>query len=90
VTSTTIAIWAARKRSAMNRRPAVDRDTLRRAIVRLPEAHRRVILLKYFDGLEVDELCAAIGCSRETFAVKLHRALRSLRAAIGQEATDAA
>jgi RNA polymerase sigma-70 factor (ECF subfamily) len=69
---------------------AVDRDTVRRALVRLPDAHRRVILLKYFDGLEIDELCAALGCSRTTFAVKLHRALRALRAALGQEATDAA
>ncbi|MGH2897746.1 MAG: RNA polymerase sigma factor [Solirubrobacteraceae bacterium] len=69
---------------------AVDRDTLRRALVHLPEAHRRVILLKYFDGLELDELCAALGCSRPTFAVKLHRALRALRAVITQEATDAA
>lgn len=69
---------------------AIDRDTLRRAIARLPEVHRRVILLKYFDGLEIDELCAALGCSRQTFAVKLHRALRALRAAAGHEATDAA
>ena len=69
---------------------AVDRDLLRRALVSMPEVHRRVILLKYFDGLDLDELCAALGCSRPTFAVKLHRALRALRAAVGQEATDAA
>ena len=69
---------------------AIDRDTLRRALVRLPEAHRRVIVLKYFDGLPLDELCAAAGCSRGTLAVKLHRALRALRAAVSQEATDAA
>jgi RNA polymerase sigma-70 factor, ECF subfamily len=69
---------------------AVDRDTLRRALQRLPEAHRRVIILKYFDGLELEELCSALGCSRQTFAVKLHRALRALRVAVGQEAIDAA
>jgi RNA polymerase sigma-70 factor (ECF subfamily) len=69
---------------------AVDRDTLRRALLRVPEVHRRVIVLKYFDGLETDELCAALGCSRSTFAVKLHRALRALRAAVDQEAIDAA
>jgi RNA polymerase sigma-70 factor (ECF subfamily) len=69
---------------------AIDRDTLRRALLRVPDVHRRVILLKYFDGLEIEELCAALGCSRSTFAVKLHRALRALRAAIDQEATDAA
>lgn len=69
---------------------AIDRDTLRRAMVRLPESHRRVIVLKYFDGLEIDQLCAALGCSRSTFAVKLHRALRALRGAVEQEAIDAA
>jgi RNA polymerase sigma-70 factor (ECF subfamily) len=69
---------------------ALDRDVLRRALLQLPEAHRRVIVLKYFDGLELDELCAALGCSRATFAVKLHRALRALRAAMTVETTDAA
>ena len=69
---------------------ALDRDVLRRALLQLPEAHRRVIVLKYFDGLELDELCAALGCSRATFAVKLHRALRTLRAAMTVETTDAA
>jgi RNA polymerase sigma-70 factor (ECF subfamily) len=69
---------------------AIDRDALRRALMRIPETHRRVIVLKYFDGLGPDELCAALGCSRATFAVKLHRALRTLRAAMAQEAIDAA
>jgi RNA polymerase sigma-70 factor (ECF subfamily) len=69
---------------------ALDRDVLRRALLRLPEPHRRVIVLKYFDGLELDELCAALGCSRATFAVKLHRALRALRGAMTVETTDAA
>jgi RNA polymerase sigma-70 factor (ECF subfamily) len=69
---------------------AIDRDVLRRALVRVPEVHRKVIVLKYFDGLEIDELCAALACSRQTFAVKLHRALRALRSAMAQEATDAA
>jgi RNA polymerase sigma-70 factor (ECF subfamily) len=69
---------------------ALDRDVLRRALLQLPETHRRVIVLKYFDGLEIDELCAALGCSRATFAVKLHRALRALRGAMTLETTDAA
>ncbi len=68
----------------------LDRDVLRRALVRLSETHRRVIVLKYFDGLEIDELCGVLGCSRATLAVKVHRALRALRAAAQQESTDAA
>jgi RNA polymerase sigma-70 factor, ECF subfamily len=69
---------------------AIDRDVLRRALRRLPEPHRRLIILKFFDGLELDELCATLGCSRATFAVKLHRALRALRATVAEESTDAA
>jgi RNA polymerase sigma-70 factor (ECF subfamily) len=69
---------------------ALDRDVLRQALEQLPETHRRVILLRYFDGLAPDELGAALGCSRATVAVKVYRALRSLRAALEGEAIDAA
>lgn len=69
---------------------ALDRDELKRALLRLPESHRRVITLRFFDGLETDELCGLLGCSRATFAVRLHRALRALRAALAEESTDAA
>lgn len=69
---------------------AVDRDTIRRALLRLSETHRQVIVMKFLDGLEVDELCAILECSRATFAVKLHRALAALRDAMAQETTDAA
>jgi RNA polymerase sigma-70 factor, ECF subfamily len=68
----------------------LDRDVVRRALVRLPATHRRLIVLKFFDGLELDELCAVLGCTAPTFAVKLHRALRALRDAIAEESTDAA
>jgi RNA polymerase sigma-70 factor, ECF subfamily len=69
---------------------ALDRDALRRALARLSDAHRRVIVLRFLDGLEGDELAAALGCSRSTAAVKLHRALRVMRDAVTAEATDAA
>ena len=69
---------------------ALDRDQLRRALERLPAGHRRLLVLKFYDDLSNDELCALIGCSPATLAVKLHRALRALRGAIAKEATDAA
>ena len=37
-----------------------------------------------------DEASAVLGCSRATFAVRLHRAIAALRGAMAQEATDAA
>jgi RNA polymerase sigma factor (sigma-70 family) len=69
---------------------ALERDALARAIAELPEGHRRVVVLRYVDGLEGDALATALGCTRATAAVKLHRALRALRDALGREATDAA
>ena len=69
---------------------ALERDALARALTEVPEVHRRVVVLRYVDGLEGDELAAALGCSRPTAAVKLHRALRALRDRLEREATDAA
>jgi RNA polymerase sigma-70 factor (ECF subfamily) len=69
---------------------ALDRDVLRRALLALPENHRRLIVLRFMDGLEPDKLCAVLECSRATLAVRLHRALRALRDAVQREAIGAA
>jgi RNA polymerase sigma-70 factor (ECF subfamily) len=68
---------------------AIDRDALRRALVDLDERARRVILLKYFDGLEPDELGAALGASPTAFEVQLEAAMEALRSALA-EGPDAA
>ncbi len=68
----------------------LDRDVLRRALLALPQNHRRLLVLRYLDDLEPDELCSVLVCSRATLAVRLHRALRALRTAVARETTDAA
>jgi RNA polymerase sigma-70 factor, ECF subfamily len=68
----------------------LERDALARAIADLPEGHRRVVVLRYVDGLEGAELADALGCSRPNAAVRLHRALRALRGALQRESTDVA
>ena len=68
----------------------LDRDQLQRALLALPETHRRVLVLKFYDDLTTDELCSVLGCSAATLAVKVHRALGALRRALLREATDAA
>jgi RNA polymerase sigma-70 factor, ECF subfamily len=68
----------------------LDRDQLTVALRRLPETHRRVLVLRFYDDLDVEEICSVLGCSRATFAVKLHRALAALRGAMDAETTDAA
>ena len=69
---------------------ALDRDELRRALLTIPGPQRRVIVLRFLDGLEPVEIATVLGCSKATAAVRLHRALRALRAAMSQESTDAA
>ncbi len=69
---------------------ALDRDQLHRALLALSATHRRVLVLKFYDDLSTEELCAVLGCSAATLAVKLHRALRALRTTLERMATDAA
>jgi RNA polymerase sigma-70 factor (ECF subfamily) len=69
---------------------ALDRDQLRRALRELPNNHREVLVLRFYDDLDVPEICAVLGCSRETMAVRLHRALRALRLAVAKESADVA
>ena len=64
---------------------AIDQDALRSAMARLSETHRRVLALRFYDDLDPEEAGAVLGCSRRTFAVKLHRALGALRAAMATE-----
>ena len=66
----------------------IARDDLRRAMARLDEGHRRVLALRFFDDLEPVEASAVLGCSRRTFAVKLHRAIGALRVALAADAAD--
>jgi RNA polymerase sigma-70 factor, ECF subfamily len=69
---------------------AIDRDVLRRALLEIPSHQRRVVVLRFLDGLDPAEIAVVLGCSRPTVAVRLHRALRALRDAIARESIDAA
>lgn len=78
------------ERAARELATALDRDELGRALGEVAPAHRRLLVLRYLDGLRTDELCAVLGCSPATLAVRHHRALRALRAVMATEATDVA
>jgi RNA polymerase sigma-70 factor (ECF subfamily) len=49
------------------------------AMSALNERYQRVITLRYLAGLSPDDAAAAMGLSKATLAVVLHRALRALR-----------
>lgn len=69
---------------------ALERDDLSRALLALQPAHRRVLVLRFLDGLEPAELCAVLECSRATLAVRVRRALLALHEASSREAAGAA
>lgn len=67
---------------------AVERITVLGALARLPEQDRDALMLTVWDGLSHGEAATVCGCSRATFAVRLHRARRRLAEAL--EETDTA
>ena len=57
-------------------------DAVRAAIGRLRPRYQQALALKFFAGLSAEEAAASMDCSRPTYAVTVHRALRALRVAI--------
>ena len=56
---------------------------VRRALARLPEAQREVVLLHYYEGLSMHEVAQAVGASRAAVKVRAHRAYKVLREILG-------
>lgn len=65
---------------------AIDRATMLAALASLRDSDREALLLVAWDGLTSTAAAAAVGVSRITFGVRLHRARKRLAAAI--EASD--
>lgn len=63
---------------------------VRAALARLREADRELLLLLAWDGLSHDDAARALGCSRGTLTVRLHRARRRLRAELDRSPDPAA
>jgi RNA polymerase sigma-70 factor, ECF subfamily len=55
---------------------------LARALGGLSETDREALLLRYWEDLEPAQIARAMGCSRATAAVRLHRARTRLRGAL--------
>ena len=69
---------------------AIDGQRLRRAVLALPDSHRRVLLLTYFDALDPSEAAAALRCPPAEVPMRVHRALRALNTALLEEGVDVA
>lgn len=56
-----------------------DAGEVRRAVSELPDKHRMVVSLRYFDGYSCEEIARVLGCSVGTVWSRLHHAHRKLR-----------
>ena len=54
-------------------------DRLRQCLELLPEKHRQVILLRFFEDASLPDMVAVLGCSVGTVKSRLHHALEKLR-----------
>jgi RNA polymerase sigma-70 factor (ECF subfamily) len=65
-------------------------DDLRAAVTTLSTAHQEVITLRWFAEFEPAEIAAALGISTGAVAVRTHRAMTALRAALGVDTKEGA
>ena len=71
---------------ALERAPARDtaagteREELAAALRRLPDAQREVLLMRFVDGLLLEEISAALDIPLGTVKSRMHHALAALRA----------
>ena len=62
-----------------------DRLVLRRALATLPRGRRAVLVLRFYEGLSVEETAAALGCSTGNVKSQTARGLAMLRDALPEE-----
>ena len=56
---------------------------MREYLEELPDDYRAVVMLHDFEGMTNPEIAAMLGCTTATTKIRLHRARKRLRAALG-------
>ncbi|HVH60979.1 MAG TPA: RNA polymerase sigma factor, partial [Candidatus Sulfotelmatobacter sp.] len=59
-------------------------ELLQRALQRLPEEKREILLLCRFQELKYEEIASLLGCELNTVRTRVHRAVQDLRKAFHQ------
>ena len=61
-----------------------DQEVVRAALAKVPSGQRAVLVLRYFEGLDVAATAAALGCSEGNVKSQTARGLVALKAALEQ------
>lgn len=59
---------------------------LKRAIERLPESQRQVLMLRYYSGMKFVDIARTLGCPLNTALGRMHKAVLKLKAAMEADA----
>lgn len=62
-------------------------DVIRNSVSSLPEIYKTVLILYYFEELQVQEICNILDCPRKTIETRLYRAKKVLKSVLKQEIT---
>jgi RNA polymerase sigma-70 factor (ECF subfamily) len=63
----------------------IDAIVVRQAVSKLPDQHRVVLILKYYEQLSMEEIAQVLGCSADRIKMRLHRARNTLRGELDLE-----
>lgn len=61
----------------------VDREVMQRALSQVPEGQRAVLVLRFYEGLDVAATASALGCSEGNVKSQTARGLVALKSALG-------
>lgn len=61
------------------------KEAVRNTVSNLPELYKTVLILYYFEELQVQEICNILDCPRKTIETRLYRAKNILKSMLKQE-----
>jgi RNA polymerase sigma factor (sigma-70 family) len=63
----------------------VDRQLMQQALALVPQGQRAVLVLRFYEGMDVAAAATALGCSQGNVKSQTARGLQALKAALGPE-----
>lgn len=63
----------------------INRQTVLKEIMNLDENYRMIIVLRYFEGMQIKEIGSILGLSQNTVKARLYKALNILKRRLGED-----
>jgi len=66
----------------------IDSEEISKALEKLNEKYKKLLIMRFIDELEIDEICQILNKSRGAINVAIHRALKTLRENLENEKNE--